>query len=511
MKKILLVTSSLTGLWMLPAAAQPVAPDCPALLDFDAPDVAISEADVVAAADGMPEYCDVRGTIRENVNFALHLPTDWNGRFNMVGNGGKAGVISFDAMKDALPAGFATASTDTGHDNEIPEQAGSRFGSDREMRTDFAYRAVHETAVASKAVIEAHYGRPADYSYWVGCSTGGRQGLMEAQRFPGDFDGIVAGAPVADYTSQQMNAPGFLRALYDEDPYTEEPVLSAQKARLLGDVVYDKCDAIDGLEDGLITNPAQCTIDLEADLPLCDGEAGENCFTPAEVAAIDRLYSGLSDADGAQILPGIPPGSERMPGGWVSWLIADDGAPRPPQPLLHTVMFDAFNWLMFEEDRPDYAYMTDFDFDTDIPLLDAAAELYNATDPDLDAFREGGGKLILYHGWGDPGVSAYKTIEYHERVEAHLDETGAGEEIDSFMRMYLLPGVGHCRGGIGHDRADWLSEIVAWVEDGEAPEAIVAGRASDDSTRPHCPYPQQAVHDGSGDQDSAASFTCEVP
>lgn len=331
MKKFLMLTSSLTALSLLHVEAHAQGASCQEMTEFSLPDVTIDEAIDIAAAGDLPAYCDVRGTIRGNVKFALHLPEDWNGRFNMVGNGGKAGVISLDAMKEALPAGFATASTDTGHDNTIPEQAGARFGSDREMRIDFGYRAVHETATTAKAVIEHKYGRAAEYSYWVGCSTGGRQGLMEAQRFPDDFDGIVAGAPVADYTSQQMNAPAFLRALYETDPYTEEPVLSAPKARMLGDIVYDKCDRIDGLEDGLIVNPMQCTIDLQADLPLCEDDATDACFTSAEVEAVDRLYSGLTATDGTQILPGIPPGSERMAGGWVGWLIAPEDSPRPPQ------------------------------------------------------------------------------------------------------------------------------------------------------------------------------------
>lgn len=164
---------------------------------------------------------------------------------------------------------------------------------------------------------------------------------------------------------------------------------------------------------------------------------------------------------------------------------------------------------MFEEDRPDYTYMTDFDFESDIPLLDAAAQIYNATDPDLDALRERGGKVILYHGWGDPGVSAYKTLEYYQSVEDHLASTDSDEEIGSFLRMYMLPGVGHCRGGVGHDNVDWLSEIVNWVENNEAPEAIIGTRSSDGATLPHCPYPQQATYVGQGEPDTAENFICE--
>ena len=223
-------------------------------------DVVIDSATDVPAGS-LPAHCDVRGTIKKgggNIKFALLLPANWNGRFHMSGNGGKAGSISLDAVEDAMALGYAATSTDTGH-NTVDDGPGALFGDDRKKEIDFGWRAVHETAATAKVLVRARYGRGPRYSYWQGCSTGGRQGMMEMQRFPNDFDGIIAGAPVYDYTGQQMNAPAFMRALYDVDPYAEPSVITPADATQLGDAIYAKCDRLDGLVDGQLRDPRQCT------------------------------------------------------------------------------------------------------------------------------------------------------------------------------------------------------------------------------------------------------------
>ncbi|MDX3906336.1 MAG: tannase/feruloyl esterase family alpha/beta hydrolase [Pigmentiphaga sp.] len=469
--------------------------------------VEIGSAAEVPAQDGRPAYCDVRGSIKGNIKFAVYLPRDWNGRFQMVGNGGKAGSISLSDMETAMKAGYASASTDTGHDASVPAQSGARFGFDQEfgdeMEIDFGYRSVHLTAVVAKELIQAHYGTDIAYSYWNGCSTGGRQGLMEAQRYPDDFDGYLVGAPVYDYTRQQLSAPAILQNLY-KNGIRGPSELPYGKLKLLNDIVYQGnggdfagCDAIDGLKDGIITNPLACTFDPAQHLPRCAEADGETCFTPTELSAIEAVYAGRPDVN---VLP-LPPGSEFTEGGWGTWFIASGAG----VPQLHTVMADAFQYLLFEPDRPEFDYLRDLDWSREPLLMDKAKSIYNATDPDLRKFAESGKKMIMYHGWGDPGVNPRGTIEYRKNVETVFGDAG---KVDEFYKLYMVPALGHCRGGQGHNTIDWMSALSAWVEEGKAPEGIVGTRPSDGSTRPQCPYPLEAVYDGAGKPEEASSFSC---
>lgn len=480
---------------------------CSALLNkIDDAEIKIDSAEFIGADKDIPEHCDVRGTIGGNNGFALLLPTEWNGRFVMAGNGGKAGNLELNAAKSFLTSNYAAATTNTGHDSSLPDQSGAKFGTDADMEQDFGHRAVHETAVASKSIISAYYPDDLKNSFWVGCSTGGRQGLMEAQRYPDDFNGYVVGAPVYNYTLEQMTAPAMLRNLYTSDPYTEEPVVSASKIELLGKHVYEKCDAVDGLEDGLITDPRACDFAPSRDLPKCTADGGDACFTEKEITALEGIYAGVA-VNGKILVPGMPLGSENIPGGWLAWLVPGEGTKSPPSPILHTIMIDSFNYLMFEDDRPDYKYMTDFDFNTDPQKLSAAEVTYNATDPDLLDVEQKGAKIIMYHGWSDPAVNPLNTIDYYDQVKQNMQSNG-GSDVNSFMKLYLVPGMGHCRGGVGFDQTDWLTPLRAWVEDGVAPDAVSASRASDGASRIQCPYPQKAVYQGSGDMNDAANFTC---
>ena len=505
------------------AASQTAAPLCTDLpAAYAAPDVALTSATLVAASGTAPEYCDVRGTINGHIKFAVFLPTQWNQRFEMVGNGGKAGTISLSDMATAVANGFAASSTDTGHDASSPAEGGSRFGNDalfgKEREIDFGYRAVHLTAQVSKDIIATYYAKTRlRYSYWNGCSTGGRQGLMEAQRFPDDFDGYAVGAPVYNYTGQQMSAPAMLRPLYSAIPpatTADGPVISPAKRDLIGAAVYAKCDAEDGLVDGQIRNPLKCDFDPARDMPACSSTSGPSCLTPAELGALQQIYAGKE--------PFVPPmikGAENIPGGWSSWIIPNNnprtGAPGTPQ--LHLVIADAFEWLMFNPDRPGFNYLTQFDWNTDPFLMQEAAQIFNATDPDLRDLMRKGKKIVMYHGFGDPGANPLRTIRYRQSVidfmNEHLgnaygrDETLGETFTNRFLRLYMVPGMAHCGGGVGHSNVDWMTPLQHWVEDGVAPEAIVGTKPGTTSTRPHCPYPQEAVYLG-GDANVASSFAC---
>jgi feruloyl esterase len=498
-------TLAITLLTSGDAAAQG-AQGCAGFLDsFGYPDVALSAAEIKTGTDGAGEYCDIRGKIGGNVGFAIYLPTDWNGRFVMVGNGGKAGSISLDDMQLRVGEGFATASTDTGHDNAIPEQSGALFGKNVDMELDFAYRAVHDTADLTKRIIAAYYGRKADYSYWVGCSQGGRQGMMESQRFPTDFDGYVVGAPVYSYTAHQMTAPAAIRAMYGGDPATTAALFTPEEFKVIGDAVYAKCDALDGLNDGLLADPRQCKFDPAADLPQCQGGGAEaGCFSAEKIAALQALYGGTTNAAGDLLVKGVLPGSERMNGGWNTYYTGN-------KPQKHTVMDGSFEWMMFEEDRPDFDYVTDFDFEKDPPLLAYWAQAYDAVDPDLRDIDAMGQKMIMYHGFSDPSANPLMTIDYYQSVIDFYAKQGAQDataEVNDFLRLYMIPGMGHCRGGVpGYNEVDFLSALMGWVEKGEAPGALTGTRPTDGATRIHCPFPEQA-YNGSGDPNNAASFSC---
>jgi len=526
--------AALAAAGLLSASAWAQAPrpdDCESLSQgFQAPDTRITSArrvaEVASGAQSAPAHCDVRGTIRGNIKFAVWLPTTtWNGRFQMVGNGGKAGVISFDAMRAAIRAGYASSSTDTGHDNAIPAEAASGFGNDalfgKEREIDFGYRAVHLTAGVSKAVVSAFYGRAASRSYWNGCSTGGRQGLMQAQRYPEDFDGYVIGAPVYDYTGAQMGAPVSLGALYAAVPPVatgDGPFISPAKRDAIGRVVYEGlgdfkgCDAEDGLKDGEIRDPYACSFDIDKHVPNCaDGADTGACLTPKERDALRRVYAGREP-----FVPRTAPGSESIPGGWNPWLIPND---RKALPVLHSVVGDSMEWLMFTPDRPGFNYFTQFDWSRDPFLMDEAAKIYSAKSPDLRRVQAAGGKIIMYHGYQDTPAHPIRSIRYRQSVvdfmaaQRSSDPAAPSGEAatDGFLRLFMVPGMGHCGGGVGHSNIDWMTPLARWVETGAAPDAILGRKPGTQSTRPHCPYPQVAVYDGRGDPAAATSFSCGLP
>jgi feruloyl esterase len=474
----------------------------------------IVSASRVPASGGIPEYCDVRGTIAPEVIFAIKLPTNWNRRFYMVGNGGLAGTINVAAMDVALRRGFATGGTDTGHhgppgslDDAIRlDGTFARPGPDNPNATrkvtDFLHQAVHETAVLGKEILKTFYGEPPRYSYWAGCSTGGRQGLIEAQRFPEDFDGYVVGAPVLDFGTTW-------RHVWNARAQTGPGTIAVQKLPLLADAVYKKCDAIDGLEDGLIDDPRNCTFDPAADLPRCPADTdGPSCFTSAQTDALKKIYTGLRDSSGKLLFPGQPVGAEVLApasdgttrSGWNGTIAGDSVGLKLAESYMKYLALDPPAGSAW-----DYRSV---DFDVDLAKTKTFAAAFNATDPDLTALRQRGGRIIHYHGWADPSATALMSIDYYESVRRKM-----GTATPEFYRLFLIPGMFHCGGGVGCDSVDWLTAIVDWVEKGVPPDRLTGARLQRGAvtrTRPLCPYPATATYKGLGSIDSAESFACRT-
>ena len=459
-------------------------------------DVKLRAATLVAAKGNLPEHCDVRGVIFPEAQFAVKLPTTWNDRFQMVGNGGTAGTISLGAVDNALRLGFAASSTDTGHDAakeplatfawETPQNPNAR----RKL-LDFAWLSVHETAVLSKQIIQAYYGSAPRYSYWVGCSTGGRQGLQEAQRFPEDFDGLVIGAPSLVTTYNSM------RRLWIGQTQTGDGAIPEAKLPLLTKAIYGKCDALDGLKDGLIDDPRKCSFTPAKDLKKCDGADGADCFTQAQLSALTKIYGGVRNSKGELLYPGDPVGAEPV---WPDNLIAPNKTvlPRAESQLALAYMDPA--------PGPDWKF-TQLNFDTDLPKIARAATQLNATNTDLTPLKARGAKIVQYSGWADQQVNPLPGIEYYENVSKRFGD----EATRDFYRVFMVPGMYHCSGGPGCNTADWLTATMNWVEKGLAPTVITGAHLEQGKTtrtRPLCPYPQVARYKGTGSVDEAANFSC---
>jgi len=373
-------------------------------------EVKIEAATLVAASTQAPEHCDVRGAIWPEAKFAVKLPTNWNNRFYMVGGGGYAGQLSLGPMNTGLQKGYATATTDTGHDaakeplGVFAERRPENPTADRK-KLDYAYLAVHNTAALAKQIIKSYYGSDAKYSYWVGCSTGGRQGLMEAQRYPEDFDGYLIGAPVLKQSHEGM------RGIWNAQAVSTGPGAGAyDKLPLLAEAVYKKCDGVDGLQDGLITDPRQCRFDPLQNLPKCAGEEeGKDCFTTAQLEGLRKVYDGVRNSKGALLYPGQPPGAEIAVNGRSGWQgsIGGDGG-------LGLVFGETFmRFLAFEPQRGKAWNWRQFNFDTDPPQMAAFSKVIDATDPDLSRLKKRSGKIIHYHGWADALVNPQMSVDYY--------------------------------------------------------------------------------------------------
>ena len=483
-----------------PAAAQ--TRDCAALARLSLPDVRITTAEAIPggtrwafppspfnifaglnAATDRP-FCRVVGTIGREIGFELWLPPEWNGRFLGVGNGGYTGAINYPAMGLGLSRGFAAASTDTGHQTPIGFFDDSWVAGHPDRVENFGHRAHHLLADRAKRIVRAFYGRPAEFAYYDGCSSGGWQGLTEAQCYPADYDGIVAGAPANNFIRLQTRA-FWLDSLARANPAGN---LGAAEIGLLNAAVLAQCDPADGVRDGIMSDPQGCGFD-PGSLLCRPGQSGQ-CLSQAQVDRARMVYGPHRTPAGLALYPGnawgVPPVIANIPG------------IRLQEPLLMRMIPAAERrWTAVS-----------FDPDRDIPPLEAryGASL-GAWNPDLHPFAARGGRLIVYHGWTDPLLSPWNSIAYWEAVNARM---GAAN-VSGFYRLFMVPGMDHCRGGAGPDRFDALTAVMAWRERGQAPERLLASTANGARSRPLCPYPQVARYSGTGSSDDAAAFQCVAP
>jgi feruloyl esterase len=473
--------------------------DLRSLTNFE---IAIATALLVPATADAPEHCRVSGQILPQVGFEVGLPTQWNGRLYMFGNGGYAGEALDSAARRAIEAramrsGYATAETDTGH-SAATEPLGT-FAADRQKLLDYAFRSLHVTAEAAKMLVRSYYGGPPTRSYYEGCSTGGRQGLILAQRFPADFDGIVVGAPVLNFSGTMMAYANDVQAL-------RAAPIPAAKLPLLASKIYAQCDEKDGLQDGLIDDPRRCGFQPSRDLPKCDGGDQPGCFTAGQIAALEKIYGDVT-SQGKRIFPGWPVGAEiagpNGRSGWDPWFVSDAG------PTTDAAFSEAF-FRYLASPKPDPAYdLSQFNLDRDPPRLEAIHQVLDATDPDLTRFEQRGGKILMYFGWADPALNPLMGVEYYEQVSQRM-----GARTPGFFRLFMVPGMFHCNGGVGADTFDKLGPLADWVEHGAAPDAIPASRVVGGKvvrTRPLCAYPDVARYKGSGSIDDAANFACVKP
>jgi feruloyl esterase len=488
----------MTERWLLAAVVLAFVPlahaqSCEDLARQKSPNVSIQNAISVPAGDftpgakkisNLPAFCSVSAISRPTADSEIHievwLPSSgWNGKYLAVGSGGWGGSIAYDAMAEALRRGYATSATDDGHAGS----SASFIVGHPEKFVDFAYRAEHEMAVEAKALIKAFYGHPQRYAYWNGCSGGGREGLLQAYRYPEEFDGIIAGDPA------DMRRNAWALWLANETFKDPQAYIPPAKYAMIHRAVLNACDAKDGLKDGLISDPESCRVDF-APLTCKAGDAAD-CLTPRQVHTAEIILSPLKDSSGNVLFPRLEPGTELRWGRLA-------GGPEPAELFL-----DQFRYVVYQDPNWDWR---SFDVDRDAAKANAVNKDVDTLDPHLDAFAKRGGKLLLYHGWADQQVAPGSTVEFYKS----LLDLNAGQDA-GWAKLFMVPGMGHCSGGEGADSFDKIGAMEDWVEKGKSPSRIVAthhtaGKA--DRTRPLCAYPQVAKYNGSGSIDDAANFTC---
>jgi hypothetical protein len=486
---------------------------------FVGPPAPFSGRDISALYKSLPPFCRVsitaRPTADSDIKTEVWLPiSDWNGRLLGLGNGGFAGLIDYLNLATAMSKGYAATATDAGHTG-TPVDAAWAAGHPEKV-VDFGHRGIHEMTRVAKTVAAAFYGEGPRRSYFHGCSDGGREALMEAQRYPDDYDGILAGAPASHWTALLTTAVWHTRAL------TLDPASFIPPAKIpaIASAVNATCDALDGVKDGVLTDPRRCRFD-PATIQCKAGEDADTCLTAPQAVALRHIYEGPRDDRGRRIFPGYLPGAEEGGGGWVTWITGQ----QPKTSLM--AMFGNAYFSHMVHGNPQWDYR-EFALEADLrAAIEKTAQALDATDPNLAPFRARGGKLILYHGWQDPAIPAESTTDYYDGVVARLSQRAT----ESFVRLYMAPGVQHCAEGPGPDAfgqaGDWSSDEAArslrvalehWVENGTPPSTIVATKYVGEEparrktmTRPLCPHPQEAKYKGAGDPNEAASFSCVMP
>jgi feruloyl esterase len=480
-------------------AGEARAADCAGLASLKLSGARIASATVTPAADGQPAYCRVKGVAATSVGFEVWLPIEgWNGRLLSVGNGGFGGQAPTPALAEGLRQGYAVTGDDTGHQGE-----------DRGWMADpvkvryWGHSAVHLATGPAKAVVRAYYGTRARFAYFSGCSTGGAEAMEEAEFYPADYDGVLAGAPGMSYAHLMLS---FLWGLKAAEAGS---VLSPVKLEVLHRTVLAKCDELDGLKDGLISAPEACRFD-PAEL-VCNSGDAPDCLTAGEVTTARMIYQGpRNPRTGAQIYPGFAFGSETDPASPAASPFAY-GWGGIQGPLAQMFAIPLMRDMVYRDPKWDWR---SFDWDKDVADLDhRVGSDITATDPDLRAFARRG-KLIMYQGWGDPLNAQTLPVDYRAQVIGLFAGAGgraaAERRVDGFLRLFMVPGMGHCQGGPGPSRFDGLAALRAWVEEGRAPDRIIAGgspRLGSGAARPLCPYPMSARFEG-GDPKEPGSFQC---
>ena len=484
---------------------------CEKLKDLQLPDVTILTAeslasDTIAREGWMPEvvisipFCKITGRISKEINFELFVPQQWNGRFLMAGNGGFAGRIQ-NNFRHYTNEGYAVAATDTGHQGSEISAAWAFNNMERQL--NFGRLAVHRTAVVCKSILNDLFCSYPTYSYFMGCSRGGGQAMMEAQVYPTDFNGIVAGAPAFNWPAFGAQFIRGCQNIYPDGKSTSQSVITTENLKLLQDHVFRQCDKLDGIADRILTDPRKCKIDLTK-LPRCAGnKVAANCFTEEQVKAIKSIYDPLV-LNEKVIYPGFPVGLESEPNAWDTW-ITGTSPHMGGMPSLHYFFgTDMYKYLVFNDSTWDY---TKYSFNNFSEETRFASSYLDATSTDYSEFKKAGGKMIMHHGWNDPALSAYATIEHYEQAMQK------DKDLQSYVRLFLLPGVLHCGGGTGPDNIDWLKIIRDWVENGNAPERLVASKSENGKiimTRPIFPYPKLTVYSGNGNVNEEKNFTSTV-
>lgn len=485
---------------------------------FVGPPAPFTGGDLSPLYKSLPGFCRVlaeaRPTADSDIKIEIWLPASgWNGKLQGIGNGGFAGIIDDRQLGLAVKAGYAATATDAGHTGS-PVDAAWALGHPEKI-VDFGHRGIHEMTRVTKEVVKAYYGKAQQHSYFAACSDGGREALMEAQRYPEDYDGILAGAPANNWT------PLLTTAAYDTQVLTVDPAsfIPPAKIPVIAAAVNAACDELDGVRDGILNDPRQCRFD-PATMQCKAGDDSEKCLTEPQVVALKKLYAGTPDSAGHIVFPGYLPGAEEGNGGWGIWITG----PAPVKSLMSFFGNGFFSDMVY--DKPDWDYKTLKVDDGLKTANEKTAQALNSTDPDLKAFKSRGGKLILYHGWNDPAITALNTINYYDSVVKKMGQ----KEVNSFVRLYMAPGVQHCGGGPGADSFGIIVDpdftdpqrsldaaMEQWVEKGTAPGTIIASkfegqdRTHAKMTRPLCPYPQSAKYKGSGNTNDAANFVCESP
>jgi Tannase and feruloyl esterase len=498
--------------------------ECGAIANLKIENTNLLSATEVPAAGDLPAYCRVLGFVRPAINFEIRMPLQgWNGKFYMAGCGGFCGTLDADrpgftnAMNFGLRRSYAVSTMDSGHWGT--SVLDGRWAMNNPVaQMDWGQRAVTETARVTKIALKAYYGTEQKKSYFVGCSTGGRMAAMEALRFPKDFDGIISGAPALDYTG--LVATFFAWVTKANTGPDGKPIFPSSKVKLVQDAVYAACDEKDGLKDGIITDPRSC--DFKPASLQCKAGNAADCLTDAEVGVLEKWYRGPINSQGQKLFAGgLPMGSEQH---WPRWLTGLGNAPG----LLPLFGRDFTRYMAFEPSAGSSFNVTDFDFDKDPSRLTPTARVYNAATfnpqtgemsaEDMSAFRQAGGKLLIYHGWGDPLVTPQPTVGFYEGIVKKSGGIGPTQE---FARLFMVPGMDHC--GIGTDGPgisdtgiDPLTALEQWVEEGKAPDQLIATKTAGTGgqtlwRRPVCAYPKVARYSGSGDSSDAASFTCAGP